>query len=53
MGMYAHTRVAAEGEFPSSSVWFLNFKVPVFEDAHRGGINVPAGVSEQQVLIAR
>lgn len=47
-----HTRVAAEGQFPRGCVRFAQLEVPVFVDAHGGGERVPAGVSEQQVLIA-
>lgn len=45
------TGIAAEGHFSSGGVRFTQFKVPVFVDAHGGGIRVPAGVSEQQILI--
>lgn len=47
------TRVAAEGELSCGRMWLIQLEVPVFVDAHGGGVRVPAGVSEQQVLKAR
>lgn len=49
---YIRTRVAAEGQFPSGRVGLSDTEIPVFVDPHRGGVRVPAGVGEQQVLKA-
>lgn len=48
-----HTRVAAEGQFPSGCVGLRHMEVPVFVDPHGGGVRVPAGMGKQEVLITR
>lgn len=48
-----HTRVAAEGQFSSGCVGLGDVEIPVFVNAHRGSVSVPAGVGEQKVLKAR
>lgn len=48
-----HTRVAAEGQFPSGRMGLSDAEVPVFVDPHGGGVRVPAGVGKQEVLKAR
>lgn len=48
-----HTRVAAEGQFPSGCVGLSDVEIPVFVNAHGGGVSVPAGVGKQEVLKAR
>lgn len=45
-----HTRVAAEGQFPSGRVGLSDAEVPVFVDPHCGSVSVPAGVGKQEVL---
>lgn len=49
----APTRVAAEGEFPCGCVGLGDAEIPVLVNAHGGGVGVPAGVGEEQVLKAR
>lgn len=48
-----HTRVAAEGQFPSGCVGLRHTEVPVFVDTHGGGVRVPAGMGKQEVLVTR
>ncbi len=47
-----HTRVAAEGQFPSGRVGLSDTEIPVFVDPHCGSVRVPAGVGKQEVLKA-
>lgn len=47
------TRVAAKGQLSSGRVGLSDTKIPVFVDPHCGSVGVPAGMGEQEVLVAR
>ena len=47
------TRVAAEGQLSRGGVRVADVEVPVLVDPRGGGVGVPAGVGEEQVLKAR
>lgn len=47
-----HTRVAAEGQFPSGRVGLSNVEIPVFVNPQCGSVRVPAGVGKKEVLKA-
>lgn len=49
---HQEARVAAEGQLPGGRVGLGHVEIPVLVDAHGGSVGVPAGVGEQQVLIA-
>lgn len=48
-----NTRVAAKGQSACAIMFIFQAKVPVLVDSHAGCIGVPAGVTKQQILIAR